>query len=91
MIHHKVCGSYVVPHLDCTIISEESFTLRGGHGWCWGRSSKSQSIIGLGLGFEKKLKRCLSLLALDCTLKMVALQLSPQTLALKICSVVGAT
>jgi hypothetical protein len=64
---------------------------RGGHGWCWGRSSKSQSIIGLGLGFEKKLKRCLSLLALDCTLKMVALHLSPQTLALKICSVVGAT
>lgn len=72
----------MIVHLDL----KSRLPYKGGCGWCWGISSKSQSVIGLGLGFEKKSKQCLSLLALDCSLKMVALQLSPQTLALKICS-----
>ena len=43
-----------------------------GCGWWWGRSSKSQSIIGFGLGLEKKLKWLLTLLALDCSVTLVA-------------------
>lgn len=43
-----------------------------GCGWWWGQSSKSQSIIGFGRGLEKKLKWLLTLLALDCSVTLVA-------------------
>lgn len=35
-------------------------------------------VIGLGLGREKKLKRFLSLLALDCSIKWLTPELSPE-------------
>jgi hypothetical protein len=46
--------------------------------WLWlmvGRSFKLQSIIGLGLGFERKLV-IIILLALDCSVKVVVSTLS---------------
>ena len=49
----------------------------------WGESSKSQSIIGLGLGLEKRLESCISWIVM---LKWQPPHFPPWILALKLCS-----